>query len=369
MNGKPRTQLNSITVVIVIFLIWTLISTIFTIGIPSLVWPEWIEFLKIITLYVLGTLTIRTTNQVNTVIWAIALSVGAYSFIEGLKYISSGGGHILEGMPTHILGDRNDLAVAINMTIPLIIYLSKITTNKWVKIGLYAMIVLCAISVLGSGSRGGFIGMFVILAYFWFFSKRKILYAVLAPLVFYSALSVMPEQWHKRMDTIESASTDSSFLGRVLAWKQAVLIASDNVTGAGFKVGQMNVIWKIYDPHHEFSWIIDTSSIHVDLAKAAHSIYFQVLGDHGFIGLFLFMNICFLSIVKIRAVNINLKNYDSQHEFSKLSSMVYLSLVAYFVSGAAVSLAYFDLFYILLALVVVLNNHSENLRDNKRPLA
>jgi probable O-glycosylation ligase (exosortase A-associated) len=361
MKNKPKTNWDSLSWLIFLFVFWTFISSIFTISYPELVWADWIEFFKIGLLYFFAIAILRTETHINTVIWVIALSIGFYASVEGLKYISSGGGHVLAGMAGHALGDRNDLATAINMSIPLVVYLLLVTQHKLLRLGLIGMILLCVVSVLGSNSRGGFIGISVLGAYFWFHSKHKFLYLIIVPPLFWLGLDYMPEAWHQRMATIENVEQDLSFLGRIMAWKESTLIALDNITGGGFKAGQTNYVWHLYYPQFSFNWLVDTSGVVINEAKAAHSIYFQVLGDHGFPGLFLFVMMLYTGFNKARQLNKKLNKYAPDSKLAKLSSMIQLSIVTYMVSGAAVSLAYFDLIYMIFALIFALEIYSRTL--------
>lgn len=360
MKNKPHTPRNSLTVLVFLFLFWTLITSFFNIGLSEIVWADWIELVKIVALFFCTCLIIRSDNHINTVVWVIALSVGFYACVEGLKYIVSGGGHVLAGMAGHELGDRNDLAAAINMCIPFIVYLLVITKEKIVRISIILMLVLCVVSVLGSNSRGGFVGITVLGIYFWFKSTNKLLYLIVVPSLFLFGIEYMPESWHQRMATIEHAGEDGSFLGRIMAWKQAVLIALSNFTGGGFKAGQLNYNWFLYYPQFEFNWLIDTSAVEITEAKAAHSIYFQVLGDHGFLGLFIFLMILGTTFTKLRKMLKHFQLNDPTNPIGRLAAMLQLSLVTYMVAGAAVSLAYFDLLYMLFALTYVIEQRVNN---------
>jgi len=358
MKDKPQTPKNSLSVIVFIFVFWTLITSIFNNGVSEVVWAEWIEHIKIYALFLFACLIIRTDNHINMIIWVIALSIGFYSCIEGLKYITSGGGHVLAGMAGHELADRNDLATGINMCIPLIVYLLSVTNDKIVRVALIAMIILCVVSVLGSNSRGGFVGFSVLCLYFWFKSDNKLLYLITLPAIFLVGLDYMPESWHERMSTIENADKDSSFLGRIMAWKQAFLIAMSNITGVGFKGGQTTTNWFLYYPQYEFNWLIDTSSVEITQPKAAHSIYFQVLGDHGFIGLFIFLVMLFVSHRKLNNIIKNFKTTNANNPLIRLAAMLQLSLITYMVAGSSVSLAYMDLIYMLVALVYILDQRA-----------
>ena len=87
--------------------------------------------------------------------------------------------------------------------------------------------------------------------------------------------------------------------------------------------------------------------------RAAHSIYFQVLGNHGFLGLILYLG---LWVSTYRTAGWLRKNASSVKESAwaaTLGSMVQVSLVGFAVGGSFLSLSYFDLPYNLMVLVVL----------------
>ena len=176
---KDKLESDKLTFLIIAFLLWTLISSIFTLSIAEIVWAEWIEFLKITLLYIFATLVLRTQLHINVFIWALALSVGFYGCLEGLKYISSGGAHRIAGLGGHVLSDRNELALAFNMMLPLLVYLISISKYKWVKLGLMCAVVLNVVAIIGTYSRGGTLALIIVGGYFWLQSKRKVMYALL----------------------------------------------------------------------------------------------------------------------------------------------------------------------------------------------
>jgi O-antigen ligase len=83
-------------------------------------------------------------------------------------------------------------------------------------------------------------------------------------------LPIMPEEWWSRMETIGTYEEDQSAQGRLYAWSVAWAVAKHNLFGAGMSY-QNGSIFALYG---------DGAG-----PIAAHSIYFQVLGNHGFIGL------------------------------------------------------------------------------------
>ena len=351
-KDKIKTESSALTTLILFFFLWTTISSIFTISNPDIVWFEWNIFFKIIIFYILCILIIKTKHHINVFIWAITLSAAYFGAAEGLKYIVTAGGHTVEGIPGSRLRDRNDLALAVNMTLPLIVFLLSHTKSKWLKVALIGAIFFNVVAIVGSYSRGGLLGLIVIGGYFFLQSKRKLFVSIVLILSVAIGSLFVSDKWTNRMDTINTMEQDNSFLGRVVAWKQAVLMAADHpIFGGGFKAGQNPSVWYLYETDfHRLNFIIDTGDYQVKRPKAAHSIYFQVLGDQGFVGLFIFLTILLIAYRKLTWVT---KNTDDVW-FLGLARMLKVSLVAYSAGGAALSLPYFDLSFAIFALTHIL---------------
>ena len=304
--------------------------------------------------------------HIDTVIWAIVLSVSSYAGMEALKFLLSGGGHKIVGR-AGIMIDRNDLAVAINMCIPFIVYLIQTTKHKLLRYGLWALLALNIIAVIGTSSRGGFIGLSILALFFWFKSRHKLLWAVLALVSLPILYQKTPEEWRERQSTIKTAATeDGSFIGRLWAWKISAMIARDDpLTGGGFRAVTDPILWHSYAPYTPVFGPIETPTIPEDLEpKAAHNIYFQVLGDHGIAGLVIFLSLLF-SVY--RASNQSLKIMRKKQIVwgEQLCIAFGLSLIGYAITGGNVSLAYFDLAFALYALITVvrLNLHTLQAED------
>ena len=97
------------------------------------------------------------------------------------------------------------------------------------------------------------------------------------------------------------------------------------------------------------------SSLHT--TWVAHSIYFQMLGEHGFVGFGLFVTLWLL--VWRRATTVakgTSKVPDLADSIPLLMSMTQVSLIGYAVGGAFLSLAYLDLPLYLMAYVLLSEN-------------
>lgn len=357
VKNKSKAELNGLTVLISCFLLWTTITHFAGIADPLLADKAWIDFLKVIALYYCAIMILTKKYHIDFFVWAIVLSIGFFATLEGLKVIASGGGHHVHGMSGHVLGDNNDLALAINMSIPLVFYLKEQNKVKAINLGLTAVVFLMIICVLGTQSRGGLLGLLVLGSVFLKEAKNKLTILFLIVVVVSVGSSLLPEEWFARMNTIQTAEQDSSFMGRVVAWKISTLIALDNpIMGGGIKALESYPIWISYalqlDDKLTF---ISTPPPDMTHPHAAHSCYFQVLGDQGFVGLFLFLAVIGVAYRKLVKCT---KRFDKQSPYHTLAKMLKLSIIMFVVCGIALSKVYFDLIYAVYALVRVLERQS-----------
>ncbi|GAB3036111.1 putative O-glycosylation ligase, exosortase A system-associated [Bowmanella dokdonensis] len=357
VTKNKKLNFNAVHFWVMMFGFWTLLSTAMNLNIDSAwVWGYWTQFVKILLLFLFITLVIRKKLHVDTLVWAIVLAISAYAAMEAVKFILSGGSHRIIGR-AGIISDRNDLAVAINMCIPLVIYLIQTTEHKQLRLGLWGILVLNIISIVGTYSRGGFIGLTILAIAFWWKSKHKLILAMIAALMLPVLYANAPAEWKERQSTVSTAATeDGSFIGRLWAWKVSTLIALDNpLTGGGFGAVMDPVLWPYYAPYTPGFGPIDTPPIPDRVVpKAAHNIFMQVLGDHGFVGLLFFIMIL-LSMLWTNRRNKLAAKKEGATWCVKLSDALTLSMVGYAITGCNVSLAYFDLPYALTALACTIS--------------
>jgi probable O-glycosylation ligase (exosortase A-associated) len=130
-------------------------------------------------------------------------------------------------------------------------------------------------------------------------------------------------------------------MGRINAWWVAWNLAVDRFPiGGGFVVDTVEV-FKLYAP--------DPTQVFV-----AHSIYFQVLGQHGFMGLALFLMVLGFVWLNFSQIVQKTKKLSGMEWARDLAAMCQVSLVGYAVGGAFLSLAYFDLPYYIVCISIIL---------------
>ncbi|TAL04113.1 MAG: putative O-glycosylation ligase, exosortase A system-associated, partial [Rhodospirillaceae bacterium] len=195
------------------------------------------------------------------------------------------------------------------------------------------------ISVLGSYSRGGLVALSAMSAFYWLRSRAKISIAFSAILVIGLVLGFMPQKYFDRINSISDAKRDGSVQGRFDAWEVAWEVALHRPFGAGFDGPRQPEIWDKYLPAAQ--------------NRASHSIYFMVLGEHGFIGLSIYLWIIiggWANFSRIR--KLSFRNPDLLWA-QDLNVALQASTVGFLVGGAALPIAYYDGFFLILTIGVV----------------
>ena len=289
---------------------------------------------------------------IHGIVLAICLGLGIHGTLEGLRYVSTGGGHQID--PPGTFGDNNYFAVALMMLMPLLWYLSIYSKEKIIRISTKIAVVINLAAVVGSGSRGAMVGLAAVALLLVMQSKNKVPVLLAVILVGGIGLSLTTDDWRTRMLTVNSSEADGSFMGRVAAWKMNTVIAFDRpLTGGGFGVTTDPRVHSAYRTRFNgFSFFIDSGDAGGPLE--AHSIYFQALGDTGFIGCGLFVGLLLTAFANLRAVGKMANGRPELAWAGDLAAMMRLGLIAYSVSGALLSLAYFETYYVYITLISVL---------------
>ncbi len=356
INSKSvgRFRFDIISVLVFFLFVIATLSNINPIGNVDLANLRWVFYFKIVLLYFITVLVLEKKSHFYFFCWILLLSIGIMASMEGIKFIFSAGSHRFAQLDG-ISGDNNFFGVMIVTLLPLVYYLYLETRDKKLKLILLGFIPLLILGLISTYSRGAFIGLCTLMFFSWKGSNRKIIW-LLAGLtlgIIFTALT--PEVWLSRMNTIESANEDGSFMGRVVAWKMAVLIAQDYFLGGGFHAIEHLEVWFKYSDMLDRLDFIETPPPDPEFYHSFHSVYFQILGNHGFPGLTLFLGIIIIAYLKLAKIIKFTTNKEDYEWMLNLAKMLKYSLVAYSVTGAAVNVAYFDFFYAIIAFIVVLD--------------
>jgi len=322
--------------ILLIFLGWATVTTVFALE-PEDAFSKYIDVLQIQFICLVTLAMLNSRARIIALIMVMSLSVAFFGTKGGVFTIVHGGEYKVWGPLDSAIEDNNHLATGLVMTLPLLYWLSTLVKPRWLKLGLLGSMFLCAVSVFGSHSRGSFLALTAMAAFFLLKSDRKLLVIPLILAGIATAVFVMPEEYWNRMETIETYQEDASAMSRITTWTTAYRVAQDRITGGGFE------------------YYSDRSSARYspipDAVHSAHSIYFQTLGEHGWIGLALFLAF-WLSVWWQCGRALKALPSGPEHDSMRLLlRMIQVSLIAYAVGGAFLNIGYWDFAYYL-AIVV-----------------
>lgn len=205
---------------------------------------------------------------------------------------------------------------------------------------------LMAASALGSHSRGALLAIVGMVGLLIMRSRNRLGLTALAIFGGLILVGIMPAEWSTRMGTINTYEEDTSAMSRLDAWTMAYNVAKANVFGGGFDM-----------------WTPATYGAYYPMARlivVAHSIYFQVLGELGFVGLALFVLIWVLLWREFGRI-VRVARGDPGKQWAvDLAGLCQVSLIGYLLGGAFLSLAYWDMPYNLIVIAVCLRRLLES---------
>ncbi len=324
-------------------------------------WPTWNQYSKVVVAALLMTTLIYTPLRIRWFLWTILFSLGVFYGVKGGVFALATGGEMhVQGPNPSFIGGNTHLGVALIMVAPLFLAFMRDAPSAWWRRGALAGFWLTLIGIFFTYSRGAWLGMAAICGVLFLQTRRKLLIAATVVPLAVMAVTFIPHKLFDRMETIENYQEDLSALQRLQGWGVAFNVARQHLLGSGFVLDATPVdVWMKYANFQRPEF---------NRANAAHSIYFQMLGDHGFIGLALFLFVLASTYWTLGRVKRAVRDDKERAWLGHYAGAIQVGLIGYAVAGAFVSLALFDLFYTYVILAGILLREARSatqLAENK----
>lgn len=325
------------------------ISTAFAID-PESAWERFIHISKILLMVLFTTALVNTEQRLQWFLRVIALSLGFYGIKGGLFAFMTGGNYIVFGPGDNFIGARNALGLALTMNIPLLFYLLKHETSPWMRRTIFATLILSYPAIICTYSRGSWLALGTVTAFLFLKSKHR--FAVTAAVAFVAIMlmpylpSFVPQRAVERYESLIHYQEEASAQSRFWNWEfcQRVGLAHP-LTGGGFD---------FYSPEAYATYFPEFLEHWREKVWSCHSMWYTIFGEHGFPGLLLWLGLMGSYILSLR----QLRSYGEMHaEMSWMvdcANMLQAALIAYMVAGTFLDVAYFDLFYYLVAVIIII---------------
>ena len=350
ISSEPK-QFPKQRELLLLLALWCLfgVSTVFAISYTDAI-SKYVFVSKIFLMVILSTVVMTTKDRVLSLLRVIALSVGFFAAKGGVFAIASGGNHLVYGPDPSFLAANNSIGLAMAMNVPLLAYLAKIESRQWLRQIMRAMLVLSYPAVVCTYSRGAWLGLAMATVLIVFKSRHRfvtaaatgIVIAILIPLLSHLA----PTRLTQRYDTLANYEKDASAESRFWNWEFCRRVGTARpLTGGGFDFYSIR-LYATYYPEFLERW--------PGKFWSCHSMWLTVLGEHGIVAFLLWLALMFSALVSLRRIRAY-ASIDAQFAWmSQCADALQGGLVAFMVVGTFLDTAYFDMYYFLIAAVVIM---------------
>lgn len=302
-----------------------------------------------------------TRRKIECVLWVFIVSASFFVIIAGAKTLVGGGGYSMTVIQNRAdnsgLGETSTLSAITVVLIPIICYLYRYSlaskSDRFLRLYLLALPLISIFAVIGTYARTGLVASLALVSMMLYTSKNRIRLLVIIVVGCLALIPVLPIDWINRMSSITEASEESSALGRLVVWRWTVDYAKQHpFFGGGF--------FAYHDNRHKLHLYAKAGEDFEtnDQSMAFHSIIFELLGEHGYMGLLIYMSLIGFSL---KSLTHFLKTEDEDCDWLiYLVKMIFIATGVYLVGGLFVSIAFEPWLFYIIFIGISLNNLQTN---------
>ncbi|MEZ5989674.1 MAG: putative O-glycosylation ligase, exosortase A system-associated [Planctomycetota bacterium] len=336
---RPFMRWDVRTKLMVALVLSTTVSLVMATNQDPYVQTRYVEYLKLVAVALFTTGQVDSRRRLKLLLWTIALSLGFFGIKGGFHGLMSGGSPILRG-PGGMLEDNNDFALALTMSLPMLLYLGFLEKSRWVHRVCIVATGLTMLTILLTHSRGGFLSMCVVLGVFFWRSKQRWIALGVMLLLVVAFFQFAPQHVIDRIYSIGDSS-DSSAHSRLTSWAIALrMIGAFPVWGVGLRNFQ--------DHYHEFAQGLVPGS---GFAFVAHNSYLQIWAEGGTVAFVLYIALlvaCFWTLRRLRLASRRVPGADWIFNYSR---MFEATMAGFVVGSVFLNRGHFDLIYHLFGII------------------
>jgi probable O-glycosylation ligase (exosortase A-associated) len=334
----------------IFFILWLFVTISSAASIyPDAAWKEWQNTSKIFLMTLITMMVITNRKQLIQFCIILVGFVGFFAIKGAIFGFFTKGKYAIWGPPASFMSDNNFIGLALVMIIPLCFFLRKTIENRFISAGLAFTGVASIISAALTYSRGAMLGLFTIGLFYVVKSKKKAVVLLSASLILVAGFYMLPNEWFDRLRSVKEYKVDRSALQRINSWIFSYNIARTRALGGGFGCFTFEQ-YVVHSPDPYLSMSKRDDGTYV--AQTAHSIYFEVLAEHGFIGLFVYITALLSILLSLRRLEHRSDNFQNPEIISNLCRGFFVSIMGFMICGAFISRAFFELFWVFFAMIV-----------------
>lgn len=327
--------MNLQTALHITMLLWTS-ATMLWAQVPDLAYMKFDVVWKTLLFTAFVPFVIRSRVQLEAFAQTYVFSLAANFVPFGAKVLLSGGGYGINlGLQSGNSGlsEGGLLSTVCLMAVPLALYLGKhsilLPRSKIVTLGYWSIAALAVICAIGTYERSALVGLVILAGYMWFRTRNKFAFGIAVILGACFLIYTASSSWDSRISTIGSYDTDDSALGRLEVWKWTLGFVATHPFGGGF-------------------------NCYVLFGRAFHSIYFEVLGEHGYPGLAIFLLLIVSSYVTLYRTGKKASQYPELEWVREFCDALQSGMAVFLAAGAFIGIAFQPPFWYFIAMAISL---------------
>jgi probable O-glycosylation ligase (exosortase A-associated) len=252
------------------------------------------------------------------------------------------------------------------MALPMLFFLRWDVSNRYLLWLLRIAVPATIFSVILTYSRGDLVGLCVVLFGIALKSRRKLVGICLLGACTVLVLAFAPARWMDRMNNFAEGKLDRSAQERLDTWQFTLnFVEAYPLTGGSFGVFEDISVKRQYAPPH-------LASEEIFGLAGPHSIYFQILGEQGTIGLVFYLCLMGSCLLTLRRLRKRAGRNSDKAWVIPYCNMLEMGILAFAVSGATLGVAYFDLYFTLVALtsaIAIIYKRESAVMENSTQIA
>lgn len=347
MKGQPLVEINKALILVGCLTGWAILM------VPFSYWPGGSvgyllnNFFKTLIVFVLLANVINTFTKLRWISWGLVLMTVPLA-LTTIKNMATGNtfkdSDRVIGYMASLTANPNDLALMLNLILPLAIALFLGTRGTGTKLILGGVIALIVAAIIGTFSRGGFLTLgLIFISYLWLLrNRRERMWGPILIVLMVAALPMVPSSYYDRINTIvnieedESGSAQTRFGDMQVAAK---IVITNPLIGAGIGQNQLAM-----NEARGLTW------------TEIHNVYLQLAVELGFPGLLLFLALLFTCVSYTSTVLRRTRNVPHLRGLHFIAEGLRVSLFAYALAGMFHPTAYHFYFYYIAGLAVAVRS-------------
>lgn len=306
-------------------------------------------------------LTLRTRLRIEALLLFMTLSAASIIIIGAIKTLLSGGGYgVLNlGVDNNSgLYESSIISTFAIALIPIILFLARhgtIFPRDWrVRAFAAALIFACLLMPIGTEARTGLVCMGVLAVLMLRDTQRRLLYIGGAALAAMVAIPLLPASFTQRMDTIEGYESDESASTRIAVWTWTLGYVADHPLGGGFETYRQNKLnYQTIARQASGNVEVVSASTLTDEGRAFHSSYFEMLGEQGWPGLFMWLSLHLVGLFRMEMLRRRYRKAgDDKAWIASVATAVQHAHLLYLVGSLFVGIAFQSFVYMWIAVEI-----------------